>query len=837
MTNVADLRIRDDVALAARVVAPSWPLSSIIAVNPIAGFEDRPFDQALIDASLLFATRGLLTLPEYRAAHAAGRIPDHQLDAAIERFVAALDPAARDELDAEQIGWLRLDLVVGPDEPEPERVLRTLAEGHDAAHGTHLRRTLDLELADACARWCTASAPGEEAQSLWDLWRADHHHLDADHAVEVVAALEALRVPHYAQRTYLERHLSALPGWVAHLRWRVEHGSPLALEHLIAASITREAQLLADVGEGAVWFHDDGPIPWPATTPLIERAAAVAEVAARPAGEPADLDAVATVLEHLPGTARALVWQDAYERAVHDPLLDGIAAGAAVERTGRGASADDLLAQVVCCIDVRSEGLRRQIESVGGRDRYETFGYAGFFGLFARIEPVTGGEGADQCPVLVTPSITLQEAAPEGSEHAIDRELDRRSQVAAADDAWRAAKYHPIAPLALAEGAGWLAGPVAALRTARLWPSRRRATAAAPDTSPLPIDQRASIVAAVLQLGIAPQPAPLVVLCGHTSHADNNPMESGLACGACAGHGGAPNARAVAAMANDPEVRAALTARSLPIPATTWFLAAEHDTSTDRVTVLDRHLVPAELVGRLEQLEADLAAAADRATADRMGQLPGAPRTVAAARRRTRDWAEPVVELGLAGNHSFVIGPRRLTQHLDLGRRVFLHSYELARDPDGSTLAGILTAPLVVGQWISAQYHLSTTDPDQFGAGTKVVHNVLGDVGVLSGPGGDLRRGLPLQSVRDGGRLLHEPVRLLAVVQGRLEHIDAAIEGSPTLRQLVHHRWIHLVARAHDGDPWRQRHDLGWALRPHGLQHAPGHADRSSHEHEHPGAA
>jgi uncharacterized protein YbcC (UPF0753/DUF2309 family) len=827
MTNVAALRIRDDVALAAQVVAPSWPLSSIIAVNPIAGFEDRPFEQALIDASLLFATRGLLTLPEYRAAHAAGRIPDHQLDAAIERYVAGLGATNRGSLDAEQLGWLRLDLLAGPDEPAPARLLRTVAEAHDAEHGTHLRRALDLELADACARWCTASAPGEEAESLWDLWRADHHHLDDDHAVAMLDAMEALRVPHYAQRAYLERHLSALPGWAAHLRWRVDHGSPLALEHLLAAAVTREAALLTEAGDGATWFHDDGPVPRPTTTSLTDRAAAVADAAARASGAPAGLDAVAAVLDLLPGTARALVWQDAYERSVHDPLLAGIAAGDGVEPTTAAGPADELLAQVVCCIDVRSEGLRRQIESVGGPGRYQTFGYAGFFGLFARIEPVTGGEGADQCPVLVTPTITLQEVAPDGSQQAVAQEIDRREQVAAADDAWRAAKYHPIAPLALAEGAGWLAGPVAALRTARLWPSKRRATAAAPDTSTLPVDQRAGIVAAVLQLGIAPAPAPLVVLCGHTSHADNNPMESGLACGACAGHGGAPNARAVAAMANDPEVRAALTAKGLAIPATTWFLAAEHDTSTDRVALLDRHLVPAELAGHLAQLEADLAAAGDAATADRLGQLPGAPRTIAQARRRTRDWAEPVVELGLAGNHAFVIGPRRLTQHLDLGRRAFLHSYEADRDPDGTTLAGILTAPLVVGQWISAQYHLSTTDPDQFGSGTKVVHNVLGDVGVLSGPGGDLRRGLPLQSVRDGGRLLHEPVRLLAVVQGRLEHIDAAIEGSATLRQLVHHRWIHLVARAHDGEPWRQRHDLGWALRPHGL----------SHEHEQPGAA
>jgi uncharacterized protein len=801
MTNVAALRLRDDVNLASQVVAPSWPLSSIIAVNPIAGFEDRPFDRAVIDASHLFGTRGHLSIDEYRAALRTGRITRPHLHRALGDHLAREHPETA--LDEHALGWLMADLVDGTGEPAPRRVLLTVAERHDDEHGTHLRRTIDLELADCCARWAT----DPKGRSLWDAWRTDHHHLDSDALLALLGALEELRVPHYAQRAYLERHVAALPGWAAHLRWRERTGEADVLLEFLAAAVGREAELVA----GASWYHDDGPVPRIPTASLTDRAAAVAGAS----DQPCDLDAIAAALALLPGPARAMVWQDAYERAVHDRLLEGVDAAPAA-----GSTDDEhpVAAQVVCCIDVRSEGLRRHLEAVGRTDRptgrYETYGYAGFFGLFARVEPVTGGEGADQCPVLVTPSVTLQEVATTGQEAAVAAEVAHKRSAAAADDAWRAAKYHPIAPLALAEGAGWLAGPLAALRTAFAPRGRARpATVAAPDTTSLPIEQRVALVTAVLQLGIAPRFAPLVVLCGHTSHADNNPMESGLACGACGGHGGAPNARAVAAMANDPEVRAALTAQGFTIPTCTWFVAAEHDTSTDVVTLFDRHLVPPERHEHLAALEADLAEAGRRATADRMSQLPGAPTTVAAARRRGQDWAEPVPELGLAGNMAFVVGPRRLTDHLDLGRRVFLHSYETDRDPDGATLAGILTAPLVVAQWINAQYNFSTTDPDEFGAGTKVVHNVLGDVGVLSGPGGDLRRGLPLQSVRAGDRLLHEPVRLLAVVQGQLEHIDAAIDGSLTLRQLVHHRWIHLVARPHDGAPWQQRLASGWERR------------------------
>jgi hypothetical protein len=172
-----------------------------------------------------------------------------------------------------------------------------------------------------------------------------------------------------------------------------------------------------------------------------------------------------------------------------------------------------------------------------------------------------------------------------------------------------------------------------------------------------------------------------------------------------------------------------------------------------------------------------------------------------------------VAELGLAGNLAFVVGPRSLTQHADLGRRVFLHSYEADADPTGEVLGGILTAPLIVGQWISAQYAFSTTDPEIFGSGSKAVHNVVGDVGVLSGPGGDLRRGLALQSVRAGSELLHEPLRLLAVVQGQLDHIDAAIDGSDLLGRLVANGWIHLVARPDEASPWATRHHDGWVER------------------------
>lgn len=808
-------RLHDDVRAAARVVAPSWPLSSVIAVNPLAGFEDRPFADALARAEALFGTRGHLSLGELRTARLAGRVDDDELRAALLRAlpgVGELPPIAAGGREVAALDVLLADLVHGADDPAPRRTVRTVAEDLDAAAGTAIAAAVDLEATEHCLAEAGAIAHGHQphqAPSQVD-----------EHLRALAGALDELRVPAYAQRAYLEAHIAALPGWAAHLRWRDEQQGTESVLELLAVRATTEARLVA----GRAWYHADGPPPRRATATLRDRTEAVA---AHLGAAPDQVTAIEQLLAQLPREHRVLVWIDAYERAIHDPLLQAIAAADDAPTTPPSDEAGrPPVADLVACIDVRSEGLRRHLEGLGG---YRTFGYAGFFGLPVRIRPLAGGEGDDQCPVLLTPSTTIAEVAADGAEAAATRAVARARAVAGADDAWRAAKHHPIAPLALAEGAGWLAGPIAAARTAApapaAWlvdhlPGARRAPRTRHDRAGLTVAQQADHVAAIWRLGIGERPSPLVVLCGHGARVDNNPMESGLACGACGGHRGGPNARLAAAMGNDPAVRAELAARGIEVPPSVWFLPAEHDTATDRVTLLDEHDVPASHQEALDRLRADLAAAGDAAALERGATLPGAGelatnrlRRLRSVRRRARDWAEPVAELGLAGNHAFVIGPRHLTAHLDLGRRVFLHSYEAELDADGAVLGGILTAPLVVAQWINAQYNLSTTDPEVFGAGTKALHNVVGDIGVLSGPGGDLRRGLPLQSVRAGDRLLHEPVRLLAIVQGRREHVDAAIAGSTTLQQLIGNEWISLVARHGPGDPWQQRTATGWIPR------------------------
>jgi uncharacterized protein YbcC (UPF0753/DUF2309 family) len=164
----------------------------------------------------------------------------------------------------------------------------------------------------------------------------------------------------------------------------------------------------------------------------------------------------------------------------------------------------------------------------------------------------------------------------------------------------------------------------------------------------------------------------------------------------------------------------------------------------------------------------------------------------------------------LARNAAIVIGPRALTSGLNLDGRVFLQSYRPDTDLDGSALDFLMSAPLVVAQWINAQYWCSTVDPLTYGAGDKTTHNAIAAPGmgtapltsVVTGARGDLRVGLPWQAVSataptahgwDGGLPFHDPVRLMAVVCAPTERVEAVLAAHPEVGRLVLGSWIDLV--------------------------------------------
>ena len=822
--------VRGLVVAAAQALAPQYPLHRFIARNPYAGYEDLPWDVARERIAAEHGTSLVRSESAYRELYAVGGVNDADLTDALEALVhdVSLDRVVQWSGRGIRVADLLIaDLLASPPvTPLPGRTLLTPAE----RFAPRMHAKIETYLARIAAR-SLGHAPTHDplkAGRFWDAWRRSAARdltlparvrrglrtAAASPEEAIATALEHWEVVGDDAVALLRAHLLSLPGWAS----AVADGSrgPVTLTARRAARVTLELLWLPS---GTPAWHPNGP----ATTAVFpaerhtERVAAVAEALALPLTQTERAE-LSRILHALPESCRLEAWHAAAER--HLALLVSPRSRPRADR-GRPAS------QVVMCIDPRSEGMRRHLEASGD---IETFGFAGFFALAIAFEDAAGGPAIASCPVLVAPRARVREGSADQA--AIQRLRQGIDAGHTAEGTLEGVAESAASPFAYAEIAGWAAGPasvartVAPVTTARIARNLREAVAPRPATRLDPdvafaLDERIAYAESALRMmGLVDGFARLVVLCGHGATVTNNPFAAALQCGACGGHEGSPNARAAAAVFNDPETRRGLEGRGIHIPADTVFLAAQHDTVTDRIAILEPWTVPATHSPDLAAFESATAQARLGNGRERLVELPGAPASpaddvvLAELERRGADWAQVYPEWGLCGNVAMIVAPRRVTADRNLARRVFLHSYESDADPDGSALETILTAPMIVAQWINAQYAASTLSPNRFGAGSKTLHNVVGSVGVVSGYGGDLRTGLAWQSVGVGHDARHEPVRLQVFVQAPLERVGGIVSRSHVVRQLVDNRWITLRARADDDTDWATLTRYGWRTQP-----------------------
>ena len=646
------------------------------------------------------------------------------------------------------------------------------------------------------------------------------------------AVLDYLDTQHFPERDWesaLQAELLALPGWAGLMR-RLEQDPGLAPHQNLPCSLmdflaVRLTMARVASREGAAeTIPEESPLKTQEKRRL-SRAARVydaARVISLSAGEIAQLSAAewgAFVAEvrACNGLERRRIFHLAYERWHEQAILRGLASHRQYrglsESTGRPA------AQVFFCIDEREESMRRALEETD--PELETLSAAGYYGVAVDYKGIDDPHSASYCPVVIKPQHAVLERPK-----AEDRDLDEKRQ-------WRRRLVGLLERSAFVSSRtlvrGWLStaalGILSAVplighllaprRFAQLRDWMNRAFLPEPRTELTlmrntseshsamagiltgfaPAEKAERVASVVAPAGLTRDFARLVVVLGHGSTSLNNPHESAHDCGACGGRRGGPNARLFAAMANRAEVRELLRGRGIAIPGDAWFVGGYHDTCSDEIELYDLEDVPATRQADLARVRASLDRARERNAQERARRFESCPPHAApeAALRhveeRSEHLAEPRPEYGHCTNAVCIVGRRSLTRGLFLDRRAFLASYDAAQDPDGQSLAAVLSAVVPVCAGIGLEYYFSFVDNDRYGCGTKLPHNVTGLVGVMDGHASDLRTGLPWQMVE-----IHEPVRILFVVETTPERLMQAVNAIPSLKRLVENHWIRIAA-------------------------------------------
>jgi hypothetical protein len=867
-------RLRQVLDHAAHLLPMQGPIGVFVHHNTLHAFEDRPFEQAVVEAAELFRTEPYMSEAAYRSELARGRIRAEDIHAVLDRESdavifpkltrhslrkAMMTPGVR-EFDAATVLWRTEQGDLSRDFEQP--ALRALFQACSArVIAPELEvsepRPLDEIIHPWLIRLCSVFL--DQGMTYWPMPGREHGFYESvrtllapsggiyplyltgldeefsrqayfsfTSADSVLDYLDAHRFAETEWDQVLQSELLALPGWAGLIR-RLEQDPNLAPHEAVPCSLMD--YLAVRLTMARVATREGAADPAPRESPLktqerrrLSRAARIYDAARVISLSAADVErlsagewaAFVNEVRACSGLERRRLFHLAYERRHEREILHGLASN----RYYRGLYALGVrpAAQVFFCIDEREESMRRALEETD--PEVETFSSAGYFGVAVDYKGIDDSHSASYCPVVIKPEhAVLEQPKAEDRDLLEKRRWRRRILGLLARNSFTSSRTlmrgwvstaalgilsaipligHLLAPRRYAQLREWMHRAFLPEPRTELTLMRNTAESRSAMTGQLmgfAAQEKAERVASVLgPAGLSRGFARLVVILGHGSTSLNNPHESAHDCGACGGRRGGPNARLFAAMANRLEVRELLRERGIDIPGDTWFIGGYHDTCSDEVELYDVEALPASHEADLRWIGGSLDKARAGNAQERARRFESCPADATPedalrhVEERSEHLAEPRPEYGHCTNAVCIVGRRGLTRGLFLDRRAFLASYDPTQDPEDRHLAAVLASVVPVCAGISLEYYFSFVDNDRYGCGTKLPHNVSSLAGVMDGHASDLRTGLPWQMVE-----IHEPVRILFVIEATPVRLMKVVDASASLKQLVDNRWIRVA--------------------------------------------
>lgn len=482
------------------------------------------------------------------------------------------------------------------------------------------------------------------------------------------------------------------------------------------------------------------------------------------------------------------IWQNAYEWTYYDKVLGAVAGARVAQRVNRPKF------QALFCIDDREYTFRRHLERI--EPACVTYGTPGFFGVEFFFQPENGKFFTKACPAVIEPKYLVREKNRKNV-HKSDVHFHKRSHslmggmlISGIVGFWSALKlfvslFKPSVSPATAFSFNHMD------REASLEFEFNGEIAQNLKVGFTP-DEMAERVGNVLKsIGLVNNFSDIVYVVGHGGSSVNNPYYAGYDCGACSGRPGAVNARVFAAMANKRDVRNLLSKKGIDIPDSTVFIGAMRDTTRDEI---EFYTDDTEL-GNRRLLHFNNAEAFERAlmqnALERSLRFENINQSISnhtkfnKVKRRSVSLFEPRPEWNHTDNAVCIVGRQKIYENIYFDKRPFINSYDYSLDSDGVLLGNILKAAIPVCSGINLEYYFSRVDQQNLGAGTKLPHNVVGLFAVNNGIDGDLRPGLPSQMIE-----IHEPVRLLFVIEHHRDVVLNTIRRFDNLYRLVKNEWV-----------------------------------------------